>query len=153
MKTIEHYEVAGKIFNNKEHALKYEAELYRNLSLRARNLKIYYWTMLGYPGEHTAIQLINHFCHYHKFTFGQWKGKPIGEIMMAFPSYIKWCLKNISFFKLNEEEKALFNTSWAYRIGGTSWDITHDEVTDIVGDRPDYKLIEWEKQQFNANNR
>ena len=43
MKTIEHYEVAGKIFNDKGKALKYETELRNNLNLRARNLKIFYW--------------------------------------------------------------------------------------------------------------
>lgn len=144
----EYYEVAGNTFTNKEDALKYETELRNNLNLRARNLKIFYWNMRCYPGEHTAIQLINHFCHYHKFTFGQWKGSYIGEIMMIFPEYIKWCIINVPFFKMNREETALYNTSWTYHIGGTSWDITHDGVTDIEGDKYDYMLIEWEKQQL-----
>lgn len=152
MKVKEHYEVAGKIFNNKEDALKHENELRNNLNLRARNLKVFYWNMLGSPGEHTAIQLINHFCHYHELTFGQWKGNYIGEIMMLFPEYIKWCIKNVPFFKMNKEETALYNTKWAYNVGGTRWDITHDEVTDIEGDKPDYELINWEKEQLNATN-
>lgn len=148
MKIKEYYEVVDNIFNNKEDALKYETELRNNLNLRARNLKVFYWNMLGSPGKHTAVQLINHFCHYHKFTFGQWKGSYIGEIMMLFPEYIKWCIKNVPFFRMNKEETALYNTSWTYHIGGTSWDITHDEVTDIEGDKYDYRLIEWEKQQL-----
>lgn len=144
----EYYEVVGKTFNNKEDALKYETELRNNLNLRARNLKVFYWNMRGYPGKHTAIQLINHFCHYHKFTFGQWKGSYIGEIMMIFPEYIKWCIINVPFFNMNREETALYNTSWTYHIGGNSWDITHDEFIDIEGDKYDYMLIEWEKQQL-----
>ena len=56
---------------------------------RARNLKVFYWHMLGYPGINLATKLINHFCHYHKFTFGKWKGKCIGEIMMIDFQYIK----------------------------------------------------------------
>ena len=55
---------------------------------RARNLKVFYWHMLGYPGINLAKELINHFCHYHKFTFGKWKGKCIGEIMMIDLQYI-----------------------------------------------------------------
>lgn len=148
MKTIEHYEVAGKIFNDKGKALKYETKLRNNLNLRARNLKIFYWEMLGYPGKYTAIKLINHFCHYHKFTFGRWKGRYIGEIMMIFPEYIKWCIENVSFFKMNKEEMALYNTSWVHYIGGTSWNITYNEIVDIEGDKPNYKLIDWEKQQL-----
>lgn len=85
---------------------------------RARNLKVFYWSMLGYPGINLAKKLINHFCHYHKFTFGQYKGKCIGEIMMADFQYIKWCIDNIPSFEMNEEEKALYNTSWKYSVGG-----------------------------------
>lgn len=148
MKTIEHYEVAGKVFNDKEKALKYEAELRNNLNLRARNLKVFYWKMLGYPGISTAIDLINHFCKYHKLTFGQYKGKCIGEIIMLSPRYIRWCIKNVPFFKMNKEEEALLNTSWEYSVGGTSWNITFDEVTEIEGDRYSQELIDWEIQQL-----
>lgn len=147
MKIIEQYNIAGKIFNNKEDALDYENKLRNNLELRARNLKLFYWKMMGYPGEHTAINLINNFCHHHKFTFGKWKGKCVGEIMVIFPEYIKWCVENVSFFKMNKEEEALYNTSWGRYLGGTSWNITEDEVTYIPSERPDYKLIEWEEQQ------
>ena len=74
--------------------------------------------MVGYPGINLAKELINHFCHYHKFTFGKWKGKCIGEIMMIDFQYIKWCIDNIPLFEMNEEEKVLYNTSWKYNIGG-----------------------------------
>lgn len=33
-------------------------------------------------------------------------------------SYIKWCIDNISSFKMNEEEKALYSASWKYNVGG-----------------------------------
>lgn len=151
METIKHYKVVNKIFTDKEKALQYEIELRNNLNLRARNLKIFYWKMSGYPGQSTAINLINHFCHYHKFTFGKWKGNYIGEIMMIFPQYIKWCIENVPFFKMNKEEIALYNTSWSYHIGGTSWDITHDEIIDIEGDNPNYELINWEKDNLKNN--
>lgn len=149
MNTKEQYEVAGKTFNDKKESLKYEANLRNNLNLRARNLKVFYWRMLGYPGKSTALNLINHFCKYHKFTFGKYKGRCIGEIMVTSPSYIKWCIANVSFFKMNKEEEALFNTSWNYCIGGTSWNITDDEVTRIPGDNYDHKLIDWEIEQLN----
>ena len=74
--------------------------------------------MVGYPGINLAKELINHFCHYNKFTFGKWKGKCIGEIMMIDFQYIKWCIDNIPQFEMNKEEKALYNTSWKHNIGG-----------------------------------
>ena len=85
---------------------------------KARNFKLFYWNMRGYPGINLAKELINHFCHYHKFTFGKWKGKCIGEIMMIDLQYIMWCIDNIPLFEMNEEEKALYNTSWKHNTGG-----------------------------------
>lgn len=154
MDIIKIYKVAGKTFDNYQEATKYEQALKDNLTLRARNLKVFYWNMLGYPGESTAIKLINNFCNHHKFTFGKWKGRCIGEIMMIFPEYIKWYIENVSFFKMNKYENALWNTSWTHHIGGISWDVTHDEVKEILGDDYDNELIEWEKHlliQDNSN--
>lgn len=74
--------------------------------------------MLGSPGINLARELINHFCCYHKFAFGQYKGKCIGEIMMMDFPYIKWCLDNIPSFEMNEEEKALHDTGWKCNVGG-----------------------------------
>ena len=64
--------------------------------------------MLGYPGINLAKELINHFCHYHKFTFGKWKGKCIGEIMMTDFQYIKWCIDNIPEFKIGDTVKVYY---------------------------------------------
>lgn len=148
METIKQYKVLNKIFNSEQEAFRYEESIRSDLNLRARNLKVFYWNMLGYPGEKTTIDLINHFCNYHKFDFGKWKGSYIGEIMMIFPSYIRWCLENISSFKLNAYEEALWNTSWKYSLGGISYNLTHDDETHIFGDVPDYELIKWEKKEL-----
>ena len=85
---------------------------------KAMNFKLFYWSMLGSPGINLAKELINQFCHYHKFTFGQYKDKCIGEIMMIDYQYIKWCIDNIHSFAMNEEEKVLYNTRWKYNVGG-----------------------------------
>ena len=117
-------------------------EVLSNLELIARNLKLYYWDMLGYPGESNAINLINNFCHFHKFDFGRWKGHCIGEIMMIYPKYIKWCIDNVNTFKLNKEEEALFNTSWKHSIGGYKWDVIYGQVESVPAENPDYNIIE-----------
>ena len=113
---------------------------------RARNLKVFYWTMLGYPGINLATELINHFCHYHKFTFGKWKGKCIGEIMMIDFQYIKWCIDNIPAFKMNEEEKALYSTSWKHSVGGYTSEFINGYIDTYTkgGDRYDKGLIDKE---------
>lgn len=113
---------------------------------RARNLKVFYWHMLGYPGINLATKLINHFCHCHKFTFGKWKGKCIGEIMMIDFQYIKWCIDNIPSFEMNEEEKALYNTSWKYSVGGYTSEFINGYIDTYTknGDTYDKDLIDKE---------
>ena len=113
---------------------------------RARNFKLFYWRMLGYPGINLAKELINHFCHYHKFTFGKWKGKCIGEIMMIDFQYIKWCIDNIPSFEMNEEEKALYNTSWKYSVGGYTSEFINGYIDTYNkgGDTYDKELIDKE---------
>ena len=108
---------------------------------RARNLKLFYWRMVGYPGINLAKELINRFCHYHKFTFGKWEGKYIGEIMMIDFQYIKWCIDNISQFEMNEEEKALYDTSWKYNIGGYTSELDCGYTYTKDGDTYDRNFI------------
>ena len=115
----------------------------KTIEEKARNLKVFYWNMCGYPGINLAKELINHFCHYHKFTFGKWKGKCIGEIMMIDFQYIKWCIDNISSFEMNEEEKALYNTSWKYSVGGYTSEFINGYIDTYTkdGDTYDKDLI------------
>ena len=108
---------------------------------RARNFKLFYCRMLGYPGINLAKELINHFCHYHKFTFGKWKGEYIGEIMMIDFQYIKWCIDNIPQFEMNKEEKALYNTSWKYNIGGYTSELDCGYTYTKDGDTYDIDFI------------
>ena len=108
---------------------------------KARNLKVFYWNMCGYPGINLAKELINHFCHYHKFTFGKWKGKCIGEIIMIDLQYIEWCIDNVPLFEMNEEEKALYNTTWKYNIGGYTCDINCGYTYTKDGDTYDIDFI------------
>ena len=120
----------------------------KSIEERARNLKVFYWSMLEYPGINLAKKLINHFCHYHKFTFGQYKGKCIGEIMMADFQYIKWCIDNIPSFEMNEEEKALYNTSWKYSVGGYTSEFINGYIDTYTkdGDTYDKDLIDKETE-------
>ena len=118
----------------------------KTIEEKARNLKLFYWYMLGYPGINTAKELINHFCHYHKFTFGKYKGKCIGEIMMIDFQYIKWCIDNIPSFEMNEEEKALYDASWKHSIGGYTYDIGSGYTYTNDGDIYDRDLINKEME-------
>lgn len=123
----------------------------------ARNLKLFYWNMRGYHGINLAKELINHFCHYHKFAFGKWKGKCIGEIMMIDYQYVMWCIDKVPTFKLNEEENALLNTSWKYDMGGYTTNLTFGDTYTIEGDTYDQDLIDeeielMEKEKENENN-
>ena len=113
---------------------------------RARNFKVFYWKMRGYPGVNLAKELINHFCHYHKFTFGKYEGRCIGEIMMIDFQYIKWCIDNIPTFKMNEEEDALYNTSWKYNVGGYVYEFINGYIGTYTndGDTYDKDLIDEE---------
>ena len=113
----------------------------KTIEEKARNLKLFYWNMCGYSGINLAKELINHFCHYHKFTFGKWKGECIGEIMMIDLQYIKWCINNISLFEMNEEEKTLYNTSWEHNIGGYTCELNCGYTYTKDGDTYDRDFI------------
>jgi len=42
------------------------------------------------------------------FTFGMYKGRPIKDIIVENPIYVRWCVINVSFFELTvEQAKAL----------------------------------------------
>lgn len=140
MQITEIYHVAGKEFSDRQKALEYEDTLRNNLELRARNLKLYYWRELC----NNALRLINHFCHYHKFDFGKYKDRYVGEIIMIDTQYVEWCVKNVPTFKLNKEEETLLNTSWEYSIGG--WRCNRYDTWESSGDWYDLKLIKWEEE-------
>jgi len=38
-----------------------------------------------------------------KFTFGKYRGKKIGEVVLYDASYIVWCIENIEWFTTNTE--------------------------------------------------
>ncbi len=40
-----------------------------------------------------------------KLNFGKHKGKTIDEVLEEDPTYIRWCLENIDWFKLSEEDE------------------------------------------------
>lgn len=43
-------------------------------------------------------------------TFGKYKGQPINKIIIEHPDYILWCLSNLSWFKLTDDEHMLFDS-------------------------------------------
>ena len=42
-------------------------------------------------------------------TFGKYKGQPIKKLILTHIGYIMWCLSNLNWFKLNDEEQKLYN--------------------------------------------
>lgn len=42
-------------------------------------------------------------------TFGKYKGQEIKYIILTHIGYIMWCFENINWFKLNDEEQALYD--------------------------------------------
>lgn len=38
-----------------------------------------------------------------RLNFGRYRGKTIKEIANSTPSYLEWCLKNVSWFKMDEK--------------------------------------------------
>lgn len=41
----------------------------------------------------------------YKLNFGKHKGKTINEILEEEPTYIRWCVENICWFKLSEKDE------------------------------------------------
>lgn len=44
-----------------------------------------------------------------KLTFGKYKGDPIKKIILTHIGYIMWCLDNLNWFKLTEDEQELYD--------------------------------------------
>lgn len=44
-----------------------------------------------------------------KLTFGKYKGQDIKYIILTHIGYIMWCFENINWFKLTDEEQALYD--------------------------------------------
>ena len=44
-----------------------------------------------------------------KLTFGKYKGQEIKYIILTHIGYIMWCFENIKWFKLTDEEQALYD--------------------------------------------
>lgn len=44
-----------------------------------------------------------------KMIFGKYKGQDIKYIILTHIGYIMWCFENIYWFKLTEEEQALYD--------------------------------------------
>lgn len=44
-----------------------------------------------------------------KLTFGKYKGQEIKYIILTHIGYIMWCFENINWFKLTDEEQALYD--------------------------------------------
>ena len=42
-------------------------------------------------------------------NFGKYKGTPIKQLILKHIGYIYWCLSNLKWFKLNDEEQALYD--------------------------------------------
>ena len=45
-----------------------------------------------------------------KLTFGKYKGQDIKYIILTHIGYIMWCFENIDWFKLSDEEQALYDS-------------------------------------------
>lgn len=44
-----------------------------------------------------------------KLTFGKYEGQDIKHIILTHIGYIVWCFENLKWFKLNDEEQALYD--------------------------------------------
>lgn len=44
-----------------------------------------------------------------KFTFGKYKGEPIKKIILEHIGYVMWCMSNLDWFRLNDEEQAVYD--------------------------------------------
>ena len=55
--------------------------------------------------------------------------------------YITWCIDKIPAFEMNEEEKALYNTSWKHSVGGYVYEVINGNTYTKDGDAYDKDLI------------
>ena len=71
--------------------------------------------------------------------------------MMTDFQYIRWCIDNIPLFEMNEEEKALYNTSLKHNIGGYTCELTCGYTYTKDGDTYDRDFINNEIELMERN--
>ena len=59
--------------------------------------------------KENEVKLISNNMTDRKLTFGKYKGRPIKEITLTHIGYIMWCLNNLSWFSLTDEEQAVYD--------------------------------------------
>jgi len=154
MQEVITYKVYNRTFDNKQEASEYEKKLLSNLDNIAWNLNIFYHRMLCYPGEITALELIDSFTRNNLLKFGKYKGNRVGRIILLDPQYIAWLIKNVPSFKLTPEEEALYKAKTKpIHLGGCITDFSTDETYYYEGDSPDYELIDWLREYYNKSNK
>lgn len=90
--------------------------------IAAKNIYLYYYSMLGYPGAEIAIQLANKFTGDEVIKFGKYEGNYLGEIILLDPQYIQWLLENTKF-TLSENATLLYDmTKHGFYVGGYTTD-------------------------------
>ena len=68
-----------------------------------------------------------------KLTFGKYKGEPIKKIILEHIGYIVWCLSNLDWFKLNDEEQAVYDAlAVANQKSGVEFVFPKDEMMSHV---------------------
>lgn len=116
-----------------------------DLAYTAKQYYVFWHKMLGYPGIHTATDLIREFTRNRRLEFGKYRGRHVADIIMADRQYIQWCIDNVPAFKLTAEENALFKAGTdGCRIGGYTSEIIGDTCYsyETPGDTYDAEFIE-----------
>ena len=75
-------------------------------------------------------------------NFGKYKGTPIKQIILEHIGYIYWCLSNLKWFRLNNEEQALYD---AVAIANIKYEINLvfpvRELTKFIVDKDNYSKM------------
>lgn len=68
----------------------------------------------------------------NKFTFGKYNGQPVRNIAETDPCYIFWVHKNVTFFKITEEEMDMARNAVKKAFKKTTW-LTSCAMDDVFG--------------------
>ena len=71
-----------------------------------------------------------------KITFGKYKGQKIGDLILTHIGYIMWCLDNVSWFSLDEEEQRIYDyVAIAVMKSRCEWTFLADKLARHIKDK------------------
>lgn len=76
------------------------------------------------------MRLIKYYHEYDLLEFGRFRGKKIGDIIQAYPMYMRWCVENV--YRCTLGNWLLKSLMYRLRDAGYEWDFEKRKTPQLI---------------------